>query len=89
MIALRLARLGNSRGVRIPKPVLDQLGIVDELTMEVRDGEIVLRKPSPKEHPRAGWAEQLDAMTARGERLDDLDTMIPGPNRFDHEEWEW
>jgi antitoxin component of MazEF toxin-antitoxin module len=90
MIALRLSRFGNSRGVRIPKAALDQLGIVDDLTMEIRDTEIVLRKPAAlKRDAREGWAEQLDAMIARGEPIDTVEPPIPGANHFDHAEWEW
>ena len=76
-------QFGNSRGVRIPRPLLQQAGIVDEVTMEVRDGEIVIRRREAD--PRAGWAEGFAAMVAEGQD----EAPIPGANLFDHEEWTW
>ena len=38
----RLVRIGNSRGVRIPKPLIEQAGLTDEVEMGVRDGAIVI-----------------------------------------------
>ncbi len=62
-----LRRLGNSRGVILPKPVLAQLGIGqdDELDMQVEQDRIVLtRRPAA---PRAGWAEAAARIAAAGD----------------------
>ena len=83
MIETRISRFGNSRGVRIPRPLLQQAGIVDEVTMEVRDGEIVIRRREAD--PRLGWAEGFAAMVAEG----GVEAPIEGGNRFDEEEWTW
>ena len=64
-----LRRLGNSRGVILPKPVLAQLGIGqdDELDMQVERDRIVLtRRPAA---PRAGWAEAATRTAAGDEAL--------------------
>ncbi len=83
-ISAKIVRIGNSQGIRIPKPVLEQVGIEDEVEMVVEPGEIRIR---PKRHPRAGWAEQFAAMAANG---DDA-LLLPDDltNEFDEEEWEW
>jgi antitoxin component of MazEF toxin-antitoxin module len=52
MVEMRVVKWGNSRGIRIPKPLLEQAGIDEDVTLEVRRGEIVIR---PRGHPRAGW----------------------------------
>jgi antitoxin MazE len=39
----RLVRIGNSRGVRLPKPLIEQAGLSDEVELDVRDGAIVIR----------------------------------------------
>ena len=65
MIQALVVNWGNSRGIRIPKPLLEQAGILDDVTLEVREGEIVIR-PSAS-HPRAGWAESIDQMVASGD----------------------
>lgn len=81
----RIVRIGNSQGVRIPKPLLQQAGIQDRVEIEVHEGEISIR---PASDPRAGWDEQFAAMAAAGDdRLLDGDQL--GATTFDQEEWEW
>jgi antitoxin MazE len=75
----RLVSMGNSRGVRIPKPLIDQVGLVDEVELLVRDGTIVIQ---PARAPREGWAE---AAASVSEGL--LDPELP--TRFDEDEWQW
>ena len=79
----RLVRIGNSRGVRLPKAVIDQVGLSDEVDLEVGNGAVIIR---PARAIRQGWAEACKEMVARGEgALLDL----PTSTRFDREEWEW
>ena len=61
-IAIR--RMGNSRGVIIPKPLLAQTGLEEEAEMVVEKGCIVLRRP--RDDPRAGWAEASRKIAAKG-----------------------
>jgi antitoxin MazE len=46
--------IGNSRGVRLPKTVLDQLGFGAEAELAIEDGRVTL---TPLRTPRRGWAE--------------------------------
>lgn len=39
----KIIRIGNSQGVRIPKPLIEESGITKEIEMILRDNEIVLR----------------------------------------------
>jgi antitoxin MazE len=50
-----IRRVGNSRGIIIPKPMLNEAGLEKEAEITVERGTIVLRKPRRK--PRQGWAE--------------------------------
>jgi antitoxin MazE len=50
-----LRPIGNSQGIIIPKPLLTQLGLSDEVEMSVERDAIVLRKP--RRAVREGWAE--------------------------------
>jgi antitoxin MazE len=50
----RIRRLGNSQGVLIPKPLLQQVGLVNEAEMRVEGDALVLRRP--KAAPRSQWA---------------------------------
>jgi antitoxin MazE len=59
-----IRRLGNSHGVLIPKPLLQQAGLVDRAEMFVEGEMLVLRRPKPA--PRSGWAEASRKMAAAG-----------------------
>jgi antitoxin MazE len=81
----RIVRIGNSQGIRIPKPLLEQAGIGDRVELEVQDGQIAIR---PARRVRAGWEEQFSAMADAGDdRL--LDGAQSTATAWDQEEWEW
>ncbi len=79
----RLVRIGNSRGLRLPKPVIEEAGLADEVEIRVRDGAVVIRAAV---RPRAGWAEAARRARQRG---DDGLLDQPTSTRFDREAWEW
>jgi antitoxin MazE len=60
-----IRRMGNSQGVLIPKPLIAQVGLDDEVEMTVERDAIVLRKP--RERARQGWAQAARAIAAAGE----------------------
>ena len=78
----RLVRIGNSRGIRLPKPLIEQAGLSDEVELDARDGAIVIR---PADGPRAGWAAAAAELAEAGGGL--LDP--PTPTAFDDKEWTW
>lgn len=54
----QLIRIGNSQGLRIPKPLIEQAMLEGkELSLEVLEGGGLLIRPI--NHARAGWAEQI------------------------------
>ncbi len=81
----RIVKLGNSQGIRIPKLVIDQFNLGEEIELLSEDGQLVIR---PVARPRANWAAQFAAMARRGD--DALLDKIPVVSTdFDDEEWEW
>ncbi|MEX0690739.1 MAG: hypothetical protein WD934_09935 [Gemmatimonadales bacterium] len=76
----RLIRIGNSRGVRLAKPLLEQAGLEDEVDIRVEPGAVII---TAAVMPRAGWAEAA-ARHGPAELLD-----APTATRFDVEEWAW
>jgi antitoxin MazE len=83
-IKTRLVRIGNSRGIRIPRVVIEQTGLQGELELEVRDRQLVVRTTS---HPRAGWEDRFREMARRG---DDRPLWPEAAlTSFDGNEWEW
>lgn len=79
----RLVRIGNSRGVRLPKPLIEEAGLTEEVELRVRGGAVVIMSAV---RPRAGWDE-----AAREMRRRDEDRLLdePTPTRFDEEDWKW
>ena len=80
----RIVRIGNSQGVRIPKPLLEQAGIEEDVELILEEGAIIIRNLP---QPRQGWAESFRSISASGDDLQLLEEM--GGNRFDDEEWDW
>ena len=79
----RIVKIGNSRGIRVPKVLLDQAQLPDEVELHAEPGRIVVQATR---RPRAGWAKAAQAMRNRGE---DASLDEPTVTRFDREEWEW
>lgn len=78
----RIIRIGNSRGLRIPKPILDQAGLEDEVDLTVDGDRVVIQRSRP---PRTGWAEAARDATDPGTKV----ALPLLPTRFDTEEWSW
>ena len=80
-----IVRIGNSRGLRLPKTVLTQCGLEDAVEIEVEDNRLVVR---PARGARAGWNEAFATMAKRGDDiLLDRDTLKP--TDWDKVEWRW
>ena len=81
----RIIPIGNSRGVRIPKPLLEQAGLCGEVDISAEGGSLVIR---PAARPRAGWAAAFREMARRGDDAP-LDGDAPGLSSWDEDGWEW
>lgn len=82
-MVVRIMRVGNSRGLRIPKGLLEQYQIDREVDLQVtKDG--LLLKPV-KSGARAGWGEKFAAMAKNG---DDCLLLPEGIDAGDAG-WEW
>lgn len=79
----RIVRIGNSQGIRIPKPLIEQTGLDGDVEIAVRGNTLVV---SSATHPRAGWAEAFRAMAQQG---DDRLIDESRPTRWDEDEWQW
>jgi antitoxin MazE len=83
---VKLVAIGNSRGVRLPKTVIEQCGFGDEVELEVARGRVVLR---PRDNPRAGWDAAFKRMHEAGDdRLLDED-VASRLSEWDQKEWKW
>ncbi len=77
-----IIKIGNSHGVRIPKPILDQCGFVSEVEMEIHNQELIIKSPK---NPRKNWAKSFKKMAKAGD-----DKLIDtAKTDWENEEWEW
>jgi antitoxin MazE len=81
---IELVRIGNSRGIRIPKPIIEQCGLGDTVELRVEKDLLII---APARAPRKGWQEAFAA--AGSPRRDRLLLGALGRNKFDEEKWTW
>jgi antitoxin MazE len=79
----RIVRIGNSRGIRVPKMLLEQAALPEEVELRAEPGRLIV---TAARLPRAGWAEAARTMR---ERADDDLLDPPTPTRFDRTDWKW
>ena len=78
-----LVRIGNSRGIRIPKPLIEQCRLGDTVELCVEEERLVITR---ERNPRQGWEDAFRAAASKRDAL--LLTGVPA-NKFDREEWTW
>ena len=77
-----IIKIGNSQGLRIPKPILEQCGFNKEVELEVHDKELVIKAAG---YPRQNWEKSFKAMAQNED-----DNLIEFPQtNWEEEEWEW
>ena len=62
LVKTRIVKIGNSQGVRIPKLLLQQVGLINEVEVEAQEGQLVIR---PLTHAQQGWEQSFQAMAER------------------------
>ena len=80
----RVIKIGNSQGLRIPKPILEQTGIMDEVEIKVEKNQIIIR---PVKNVRAGWDAAFKTMGEIGDDEPIIDDGIS--NLWDEDDWQW
>ena len=79
----KIVRIGNSQGVRIPRPLIEQAGLDEQVELHVEGATIVIR---PARVAREGWSSAFAQMSSVGD-----DSLLDGPSSgsFDEDEWDW
>lgn len=83
MIRSKVVKIGNSRGIRIPRTVLEQAGLTDEVEMTVEGNKLIIQA---FRQPRHDWEERFSEMAKHGD--DQLLDEAPY-TQWDEEEWTW
>jgi antitoxin MazE len=85
VVKTRIVKIGNSQGVRIPKLLLEQVDLGEDVELALQDDQIVIRPALPVRH---GWEEAFREMAKAGD-----DRLLMGDELlatvWDEEEWEW
>jgi antitoxin MazE len=74
-------RIGNSRGIRLPKRIFHELNIKDKVELNINKDELIIK--AVKKEPRQGWSEAFAKMAA------DKENKILLPENIDNETFEW
>jgi antitoxin MazE len=83
MLRTPIVKIGNSRGIRLPKVMIEQAGLGTEVEISIENNAIVLR---PVGHARQGWEASFAALAAnQDDHLLDEATST----RWDESEWDW
>jgi antitoxin MazE len=61
---LSIISVGNSKGIRLPKTLLDKYNIKDKVEVILEKGYIILK---PKTQPRQGWENEFKKMHEAGD----------------------
>jgi antitoxin MazE len=83
MIRSKVVKIGNSRGIRIPRTVLEQAGLTDDVEMTVEGNKLIIQAVR---HPRQDWEDRFAEMANQGD--DHLLDEAP-PTQWEEEEWTW
>jgi antitoxin MazE len=85
VITMRLAltKIGNSRGIRIPKPLISQFDFRDDVELRVLPEGLMI---VPRHNPRQNWKQSFSAGASTKK---ELSLMSSFSNAFDGEEWKW
>ena len=81
----KISNIGNSKGIIIPKVMIEQCGLKEKVNLEVKDKRLVIS--ALEENPRDGWEELIIAAGVSEE-----DELLMGDyleHSWDEEEWSW
>lgn len=80
-----IIKIGNSHGIRIPKPIIAQCGFEEEVEISVQDNALIITSPKSS---RKNWDLAFKKMAANGDdQLLDSETVVQ--TKWDNSEWEW
>jgi len=85
IVTTRIIKIGNSQGIRLPKLLLEQVGLSGEVQVEVEDNCLILRAVTAR---RQGWDEQFQHMAEHGDdKLLDNEPLLL--TAWEEKEWQW
>ena len=83
---IQIIKIGNSKGIRIPKNVLNDCGFDNSAEMLVKDNKLIL---SPVKKSRKGWEKAFETASKKKTKdkvLEDFENMT---DQWEEKEWKW
>jgi len=82
-VLLQIVKVGNSKGLRIPKNILEQYHIEEEVELSPTKNGLLIKPVKSK--ARAGWSKKFKEMAANRD-----DKLLMGDfGNSDDKEWQW
>lgn len=82
----KLVSIGNSKGIRLPRAILQQCGLDGDIELEVKGNQLVVRAAN---NPRAGWDEAFRKMREDGDDALLDEEAAHSESEWDRTEWKW
>ena len=83
-----LTKIGNSQGIRIPKPLIQQAHLENvQIELEVVENGLLI-KPILNQ-PRKNWEDNINQVLAKNENKKDEAILDEFLNDSDLEDWQW
>ncbi len=82
----KVVKIGNSRGIRIPKSVIQDSGLTEEVEIEIGDGQIIIKSLSVN---RANWDSAFKKMARNKDDVLMEPQSLYEATSWDKEEWDW
>jgi antitoxin MazE len=81
----RVVRIGNSRGIRIPKAIIEQCHLHGAVDLEIQQGQLVIRSAIKA---RVGWDQAFEQMHRHGDDQQ-MDRESASTSKWDRKDWTW
>ena len=82
----KVVKIGNSRGIRIPKSAIQDSGLTDDVELEIGDGQIIIKSLTTN---RANWDSAFKKMAKNKDDVLMEPQSLYKATSWDKEEWEW
>ena len=82
----KLIQIGNSKGIRLPKSLIEKYDLTEELEIVETDEGIIIK---PVSSVRSGWEEQFKSANLENTPDDDFSDFMNVSSEFDEKEWTW
>ena len=82
----KVIKIGNSRGIRIPKSIIEQSHLTNEVELEIKNGNILIKAINKK---RENWDSVFNLMSINKDDVLLDSENLDNQSSWDDDEWVW